>query len=327
MKEKSSGFNPLRSLHLGESGEFLALMVLLAVASWRYGNEFLSYTNISNVLRQVSMVGLISVGMSLVIITGGIDLSVSATVALCGILAAQLSASNLALAIALPLVVGTLVGLVNGIVITKLKIVPFIATLAVQMAVRGIAYLMTDMQSVPVPDEASSFIFLGRGYIAGMPAPVLFFLAASIVLAIVSQRTSCGRSLFAIGGNDDAARMMGVLSGRNQAICNMITGLLSGLAGVILCARLGAGQPVAAEGWEMDAIASVAIGGTLLTGGVGGMWRTVWGVLIIGFIKNIINLQGNINSYWQNIIMGLILLVVIILQNRSILTRIRRKHS
>ena len=265
--------------------------------------------------------------MSLVIITGGIDLSVSATVALCGILAAQLSASNLALAILLPLAVGTLVGLVNGIVITKLKIVPFIATLAVQMAVRGISYLVTDMQSVPVPDEASTFIFLGRGYIAGMPAPVLFFLAAAIVLAFVIQRTSFGRSLYAIGGNDDAARMMGVLSGRNQTICYMITGLLSGLAGVILCARLGAGQPVAAEGWEMDAIASVAIGGTLLTGGVGGVWRTVWGVLIIGFIKNIINLQGNVNSYWQNIIMGLILLVVIILQNRTMLIRIRRKHS
>lgn len=325
MKQKSSAFQALRSLRLGESGAFLALVVLMVVASWRYGGEFLSYTNISNVLRQVSMVGLISVGMSLVIITGGIDLSVSATVALCGILAAQLSGTNLALAILLPLVVGAIVGLVNGVVITKLKIVPFIATLAIQMAVRGVSYLVTDMQSIPVPDGADAFIFLGRGYVAGVPAPVWFFLGASVVLAVVMKGTSFGRSLYAIGGNDDAARMMGVLSGRNQTICYVITGLLSGLAGVILCARLGAGQPVAAEGWEMDAIASVAIGGTLLTGGVGGVWRTVWGVLIIGFIKNIINLQGNVNSYWQNIIMGIILLVVIILQNRTKLFHIRRK--
>ena len=305
----------------------VAVLILMIVVNSLFTPNFFAVGPLWNVLLQSFPVILISLGMSLVIITGGIDLSVSATVALCGILAAQLSASNLALAILLPLAVGTLVGLVNGIVITKLKIVPFIATLAVQMAVRGISYLVTDMQSVPVPDEASTFIFLGRGYIAGMPAPVLFFLVAAIVLAFVIQRTSFGRSLYAIGGNDDAARMMGVLSGRNQTICYMITGLLSGLAGVILCARLGAGQPVAAEGWEMDAIASVAIGGTLLTGGVGGVWRTVWGVLIIGFIKNIINLQGNVNSYWQNIIMGLILLVVIILQNRTMLIRIRRKHS
>ena len=305
----------------------VAVLILLIVVNSLFTPNFFAVGTLWNVLLQSFPVILISLGMSLVIITGGIDLSVSATVALCGILAVQLSASNLALAILLPLAVGTLVGLVNGIVITKLKIVPFIATLAVQMAVRGISYLVTDMQSVPVPDEASTFIFLGRGYIAGMPAPVLFFLAAAIVLAFVIQRTFFGGSLYAIGGNDDAARMMGILSGRNQTICYMITGLLSGLAGVILCARLGAGQPVAAEGWEMDAIASVAIGGTLLTGGVGGVWRTVWGVLIIGFIKNIINLQGNVNSYWQNIIMGLILLVVIILQNRTMLIRIRRKHS
>lgn len=327
MKAASSFQTRLRSLRLGESGAFLALVLLMAVASWRYGGEFFSYMNISNVLRQVSMVGLISVGMSLVIITGGIDLSVSATVALCGILAAQLAGTSLILAILLPLAAGAAVGLVNGVVITKLKIVPFIATLAIQMAVRGIAYLMTDMQSIPVPDGADAFIFLGRGYIAGVPAPVIFFLAAAVVLAVATRRTSFGRSLYAIGGNDDAARMMGVLSGRSQTLCYVITGLLSGLAGVILCARLGAGQSVAAEGWEMDAIASVAIGGTLLTGGVGGVWRTVWGVLIIGFIKNIINLQGDVNSYWQNIIMGLILLVVIILQNRTKLFRMRRKTA
>jgi ribose transport system permease protein len=299
-----------------ENGAFAALCVMLLAASLIY-REFFTYSNLSNVLRQTSMVGLVSIGMTLVILTAGIDLSVGATVALAAIIAAKLSVHGLAPAMLVSLLAGIAIGGVNGFIVNHFRIVPFIATLAVQMAVRGVAYLLTDMRSIAVDRSATIFIGLGRGYFAGIPIPVIVFLAVAGVMIFVTRRTSFGRSVYAIGGNEDAARMMGLPVKRNKMLSYVITGFLSALAGVILCARLGAGQPVSGDGWEMDAIASVAIGGTLLSGGVGGIGHTICGVLIIGFIKNIINLQGDINSYWQKIITGLILLLVIIFQNRS----------
>jgi ribose transport system permease protein len=298
------------------NGTFIALGVMILVASLIY-REFFTYSNLSNVLRQTSMVGLVSIGMTLVILTAGIDLSIGATVALSAIIAAKLSVYGLVPAMLAPLLVGIVIGGLNGFIINNFKIVPFIATLAVQMAIRGIAYLMTDMRSIAVDRSAETFIALGRGYFIGIPIPVIIFLASAFLMIFVTRKTSFGRSVYAIGGNEDAARMMGLRVKRNKMFTYVITGFFSALAGVILCARLGAGQPVSGDGWEMDAIASVVIGGTLLAGGVGGVGPTICGVLIIGFTKNIINLQGDINSYWQKIVTGLILLLVIIAQNRS----------
>jgi ribose transport system permease protein len=308
-------FSTLRRLTSG-NGAFIALCIMLLAASLMY-QEFFTYSNVSNVLRQTSMVGLVSIGMTLVILTAGIDLSVGATVALSAIIAAKLSVYGLVPAMVVSLLAGTAIGGVNGLIVNNFRIVPFIATLAVQMAVRGTAYLLTDMRSIAVDRSAETFIALGRGYFIGVPVPVIVFLAAALLMIFVTRKTSFGRSVYAIGGNEDAARMMGLRVKRNKMLSYVITGFLSALAGVILCARLGAGQPVSGDGWEMDAIASVAIGGTLLSGGVGGVGRTICGVLIIGFIKNIINLQGDINSYWQKIVTGLILLLVIVAQNRS----------
>ncbi|MDR0719194.1 MAG: ABC transporter permease [Treponema sp.] len=299
-----------------DNGAFMALCLMLLVASLIY-REFFTYSNLSNVLRQTSMVGLVSIGMTLVILTAGIDLSVGATVALSAIIAAKLSVYGLVPAMLVSLLAGIVIGGVNGFIVNNFKIVPFIATLAVQMAVRGIAYLLTDMRSIAVDRSAETFITLGRGYFIGIPIPVIVFLVSAVLMIFVTRKTSFGRSVYAIGGNEDAAKMMGLQVKRNKMLSYVITGFFSALAGVILCARLGAGQPVSGDGWEMDAIASVAIGGTLLSGGVGGVGPTICGVLIIGFIKNIINLQGDINSYWQKIVTGLILLSVIIAQNRS----------
>jgi ribose transport system permease protein len=309
--------------HLAGHGALIALVVMLLAASLVY-EEFFTYNNISNVLRQTSMVGLISIGMTFVILTGGIDLSVGATVALSAILAAKCSVYGLVPALLIPLPAGILIGSINGFIITRFRIVPFIATLAVQMAVRGAAYLITDMRSISANRDAEMFIALGRGYWFGVPVPVIIFLAAGVLAVFVSLSTSFGRSIYAIGGNEEAAKMMGLHAGRNKFTTYVITGFLSALAGVILCARLGAGQPVSGDGWEMDSIASVAIGGTLLSGGIGGIGGTICGVLIIGFIKNIINLQGDVNSYWQKIMMGFILLLVIIIQNRTAETRERK---
>ena len=220
------------------------------------------------------------------------------------------------LAILLPVLTGVLIGGINGFVIAKLKIVPFIATLAVQMAVRGIAYIVTDIQSIPVAESAAGFAILGRGYFYGIPIPAIILAAMLLLMGFVCRRTPFGRSLYAIGGNEDAAKMMGIKVARNKAFAYVLTGALSALAGVILCSRLGAGQPLSGVGWEMDAVAAVAIGGTLLSGGVGGVGKTLSGVLITALIGNIINLQGNINTYVQQIVMGAIVLVVIIIQRR-----------
>lgn len=301
---------------LSGHGSLIALLLLMLAASVIYP-EFCTVRNLSNVLRQMSMVGLSAIGMTFVIISGGIDLSIGAVIGLTGVIAAQLSGTSVFLAVLLPVLTGLVIGFVNAFVVTWLKIVPFIATLAVQMAVRGVAYVITDMRSVSVTDESGVFTFIGRDYLLGIPFPVVLFAVAALAASLVLGRTTYGRSVYAIGGNESAAQMMGVRVERSQFISYIMTGGLSALAGVVLCSRLGAGQPVSGQGWEMDAIAAVAIGGTLLSGGVGGVGKTVCGVLIIGFIRNIINLQGNINSYWQSIIMGAIILLVIIVQSRG----------
>lgn len=302
---------------LKANGTWIALFILVVAATVFYGTTFLSVSNIFNVLRQSSMIGLIAVGMTCVIITAGIDLSVGATVALTAVSAAVLTQTSVLLALIVPVFIGILIGAVNGFVIAKLKIVPFIATLAVQMAVRGIAYIATDVKSVPIADEAESFLVIGRGHFLGIPIPVILFALAAAVMIFVCSKTPFGRSLYAIGGNEDAARMMGIKVDRNKALSYVLTGGLSGLAGVILCSRLGAGQPVGGNGWEMDAVSAVAIGGTLLSGGSGSVGKTISGVLITGLIGNIINLQGDINTYVQKIINGAIVLIVIIIQRRT----------
>lgn len=302
---------------LKNSGSWIAILILIIVPSLIYGSKFLSATNAFNVLRQMSMIGLISIGMTCVILTAGIDLSVGATVALAAVTSAMLTEKSVLLAILVPVLAGIAIGAVNGFVIAKMKIVPFIATLAVQMAVRGIAYIITNIQSIPVSETAGGFAILGRGYLYGIPIPVIILAAVLLLMGFVCQKTPFGRSLYAIGGNEDAAKMMGIKVARNKAIAYVLTGALSALAGVILCSRLGAGQPLSGNGWEMDAVAAVAIGGTLLSGGVGGVWKTLSGVLITALIGNIINLQGNVNTYVQQIIMGAIVLVVIIIQRRT----------
>lgn len=314
-----AAFRPKIADYFSKSGELIALVMIVIIASFTY-KEFFTLTNISNIFRQVSMIGLMSLGMTLVIVSGGIDLSVGSIVALSAIAASYFS-QNILWAIAAPLGIGVLCGAVNGLIITRLSIVPFIATLATQMAIRGIAYILTGIKTVPVSSDAAAFTFIGQGYLGWLPVPVAIFLAASLVMVVVAGRTGFGRSIYAIGGNEDAARMIGLKVDRNKMLCYVIMGFFAALAGIILGSRLGAGQPVSGRGWEMNVIAAVAIGGTLLTGGVGSIAKTVVGVVILGIINNIINLQGTLNSYWQSIITGAILLAIIIIQNVTLRKR------
>lgn len=303
---------------LEKHGVFLALVALLVVASIAFP-RFLTYGNITNVLNQNSMIGIIAIGMTFVILTGGIDLSVGSIAALSSVIAAVLSPKgSLALMIIVPIVISTILGLIDGLVVAKLRIAPFIATLAMQMAARGAALAMTDGISVSIDSGISDqFRLFASSKLLMIPTPVWVFVIIFIIGFYISRKTRGGRYVFAVGGNEDASRMMGLQPEKIKIIVYTASGFLAGLAGIILASRLSAGQPVTCEGWEMDAIAATAIGGTLLSGGRGGLGGTVIGVLIIGVISNMINLQGSLNSWWQSIITGLLLLLVVMIQSRT----------
>lgn len=300
-------------------GVVFALLALILIAALLFA-EFASYGNVTNILNQNSMIGIISLGMTFVILTGGIDLSVGSLAALSSVLTAVLSPKgSLAIMFLVPLAVCTAMGLLSGLIIAKLQIAPFITTLGMMMAARGIALVMTD-GGVSVSVDAGlaeTFRLFARSYLLWIPTPVWLFVIFLLAGLYIARWTRPGRYIYAVGGNEEAARMMGLQPEKIKIAVYTANGLLAGLAGLILASRLGAGQPVTCDGWEMTAIAATAIGGTLLSGGRGGLGGTVVGVLIIGVISNMINLQGSLSSWWQSIITGLLLLFVVMLQSRA----------
>ncbi|MBD2766277.1 ABC transporter permease [Hymenobacter sp. BT664] len=297
-------------------GALVMLVVVCSIATIRY-EAFLTPENLLNVLRQNSMSGLIALGMTFVILTGGIDLSVGSLLALAGVVAAYLLPNGVFVAVLGAVTVTTLLGLVNGIIIAKAKIQPFIVTLGMMIATRGLALAITDEKSVRIGQTFEDFIYLGRGVIGDfLPVPVLILLIAFAAGWVVLNYTRFGRHVYALGDNDEAARLLGLNISRTTIGVYAISGALAGLAGVILAARLGAGNPVEGVGIELGAIAAVVVGGTLLTGGQGNVLSTLVGVLLLGVIFNIFNLEGQISPWWQPVLRGVILLVVVVIQNR-----------
>jgi ribose transport system permease protein len=205
---------------------------------------------------------------------------------------------------------------VNGVLITKARIQPFIVTLAMLIAARGAALAATGEKSVSVSRLAEGFTWLGRGELGPLPVPVALFGLAYVLSWIVLRYTGFGRYVYAVGDNEEAARLMGLDADRVLLGTYTLSGALAGLAGVILAARLGAGQPVAGTGWELDAIAAVVVGGTLLTGGQGGVGSTFLGVLLLGVIFNLFNLEGTVSPWWQWVLRGAFLLAVVLIQAR-----------
>jgi ribose transport system permease protein len=298
-----------------QHGALVVLALVCIFAALRY-EAFLTDTNLLNVLRQNSMLGLVALGMTFVILTGGIDLSVGSLVAVAGVVAAQLAGHGVA--VALPAAVGftTLLGLMNGAVIAVARVQPFIVTLATMIAARGLALAYTGEESVGVTRLSREFTWLGRGWVLGVPAPVAILVVAFAAGWVVLNHTRFGRHVYALGDNEDAARLMGLKVPRVTMGVYALSGGLAGLAGVILASRLGAGQPVAGAGWELDAIASVVVGGTLLSGGQGGVGSTLAGVLLLGVIFNLFNLEGTISPWWQQVLRGVFLLAVVVAQVR-----------
>ncbi|PYS80015.1 MAG: sugar ABC transporter permease [Acidobacteria bacterium] len=287
---------------LQRQGALVALILVAVFAAARY-ERFLTEENLTNVLRQNSMLGLVALGMTFVILTGGIDLSVGSLVAVAGVVAAGLAGRGLLVALVAGVGVATALGLVNGAVIAKARIQPFIVTLAMMIAARGLALVYTQEKTVSV-----AFRELGRGKVdAGplsIPYPVLVLLAAYAAAWLVLNYTRFGRHTYSLGDSEEAAHLMGLNVGRVTLGVYTLSGALAGLAGVLLASRLGTGQPVAAVGWELDAIAAVVVGGTLLTGGQGGVGSTLVGLLLLALIFNIFNLEGWISPWWQLVLRG-----------------------
>lgn len=297
------------------NGTLCALIVLCVIASLSFPAFFTSL-NLSNIVKQQSMIGLVAIGMTFVILSGGIDLSVGSIVAVSAVVAAMLSGQFILFPVVVPILVGLCIGIANGLLITKLRISPFIATLAMMLGARGLAFIITGGETVRSPAVTEAFIQISRGYVWIFPYFGIIFLLFIVAASIVLNRTSFGRRIYAVGGNEEAARMMGLDVDKEKIIVYAISGGLSGAAGVLLTSRLGSGQPYVAGGWELSAIAAVVIGGTLLTGGVGKMSGTLWGVLIIGVISNMINMLGTLEYWYANFATGILLLTVILLQSR-----------
>ena len=299
---------------LRSKGAPIALLAAIMLGVSRY-EAFLTTENISNVLRQNSMMGFVALGMTFVILTGGIDLSVGALLAVAGVAAAYLAGHGVIIAMMGGVASAALLGTINGLLITKARIQPFITTLAMLIGARGAALAATHEQSILVPSGADALTSLGRGSIGIVPVPVVLLVVAYIGGMLALRYTRFGRHVYAVGDSEGAARLMGLDVDRVVIATYALSGALAGVAGVVLAARLGSGQAVAGTGWELDAIAAVVVGGTLLTGGEGGAGATLVGVLLLAVIFNLFNLEGTISPWWQWVLRGSFLLGVVVVQS------------
>ncbi|WP_084474806.1 ABC transporter permease [Deinococcus pimensis] len=301
-------------------GALVALVVLVAFAAFRYEGFFTLY-NASTFFRYNAMFMLIAIGMTMVILTGGIDLSVGSVAAMTSVIAALASPHGAGVGLLAGVAAGAAIGLLNGLVITRLRVEPFIATLGTFLGARGIAQLASGQAAVSV-DSSGGFARLGQGDWLGLPVPVVLVIVVFLAGLFLLRSTRTGRSIYCVGDNEDAARLMGFGVDQVKVLVYTISGLLAGVAGVVLAAQFGAGQPVEGVGWELTAIAGVVVGGTLLTGGRGSLFDTMVGVTLLGLIFNILNFENgkgviSIDVFWQNVIRGVFLLVVVILQSNS----------
>ncbi|KAF3302264.1 ribose ABC transporter permease [Carnobacterium sp. PL12RED10] len=302
---------------LSKLGPLLALIVLIIFVSI-LSPSFLSLTNLMNLMRQVSTNALIAFGMTFVIITGGIDLSVGSTLALSSAIMAGMIVNGIdpLIAMTVSLIAGFILGAVNGLLITKGKLVPFIATLATMTIYRGATLVLTDGKPITGLDETFIFQFMGRGYFFGIPFPIVITLVVFALLFVLLHKMSFGRKTFAIGGNEKASFIAGVKSNKIKIFVYSISGVLASLAGIILTSRLNSAQPTAGESYEMDAIASVVLGGTSMSGGKGRIFGTLIGALIIGTLNNGLNLLG-VSTFYQQIVKGIVIIIAVLIDRRK----------
>jgi len=327
MKEKAAGVEIKRKGIIGhytakellsEFGiifVFFVFCILLALAN----PYFLKPRNLINVLRQTSINGLLSIGMTFVILTGGIDLSVGSILAFAGVVGASFvstafggSVQSTGVAILVALVAGLVLGSFNGLLIAKWRVPPFVATLGMLSMARGFTFIYTD--GMPIPNIDKKFLVIGQGEVLGIPFPVIIFAFVFLISWTLLYKTRFGRYVYAVGGNEKSAKVSGVNTRLVIFVTYAISGMLAALGGLILTARTTAGLPQAGTSYELDAIAAVVIGGTSLAGGQGELLGTVFGALIIGVINNGLDLMG-VSSYYQQVIKGAIIIGAVLLDS------------
>jgi ribose/xylose/arabinose/galactoside ABC-type transport system permease subunit len=302
-----------RTLNPANVGFAVAIMILVLVAS-AASDVFLTERNLVSIARQLVTNGLLSLGMLLVILTGGIDLSVGPIVAFAGLLATGLQAQMpFPAAIAVALAMGVAVGVFNGFIIARFKLQPFIVTLATMGSLRGLLYVYS---KTPQYSEDPLFrSLLGGGFIGPFPIPTLILIAAVPIVSFYLNHTLSGRAVYAIGVNSEAVRLAGINVGRHLVAAYAASGFLAALAGVLLASRLGIAQPSVGVGYELDAIAAVVIGGGILGGGGGTVAGVVGGVLALALVDNVLNLF-NVESYYQQFLKGLIILAAVLARRK-----------
>lgn len=295
-----------------DKGVVIALIILVVVLSIA-SPQFRSFNNFLSLLRQSAINGFIAFGMTCVILTGGIDLSVGSVLALTTAIAAFLIKGGMAvgLAIIIALAVGTVFGLVSGVMVTKGRLQPFIATLITMTVFRGCTMIFTGGKPISNLGGSELLKFVGRGYVAMIPFPVILFLLVFAIMWFVLGKTTFGRRVYATGSNAVAAKLAGVNIDKTKLAVYAISGFMSALAGIILLSRLGSAQPTLGSGYELDAIAAVALGGTSMSGGRGRIWGTFVGVLIIAVLSNGLNIVG-VSSYYQSVVKGIVILIAVL---------------
>ncbi|MEF9991555.1 MAG: ribose ABC transporter permease [Romboutsia sp.] len=297
----------------------VGLLLLIAIVSILSPN-FLNPKNILNILRQTSVNAIIAAGITFVILTGGIDLSVGSILGLSGAVCASLlvSGKGIVLGVIAALAVGAIIGLINGFVISKGKLQPFIATLATMTILKGLTLVFTDGKPITLGSDslAVSFGNIGAGTILGIPTPAVIMILVFGICYYILHNTKMGRYTYALGSNEEAAKLSGLNTDKVKIWVYIISGILSAVAGIIITSRLYSAQPTAGAGYELDAIAAVVLGGTKLAGGKGKISSTIVGALIIGVLSNALNIL-DVSSYYQMMVKGIVILVAVLLDRKS----------
>ena len=309
---KSKKFQNASLAELYSKYGILLILVVALIAGAILSPAFLVPSNLISVAKNVGVYAIMALGMTRLLIGGGVDLSAGSNVAMCSVVAAVVfnSTENSLLALVAAIIVGALVGAINGYFISYIGLLAFIVTLATQMTVRGLAYLLAG--GAPVFGAGDTFVFLAQGNVLGIPMILVVVLAATAIIAFVMSRTSHGRYLYAIGGNAEAAGASGINVKRQLFINYVVMGAICGLAGVIYAGRTNSGLPAGGVNFEFEAIIGCVLGGTSMAGGIGNVVCSIIGVFVVGIINNVMNLCS-VNAFWQQVVKGIVILVAVLL--------------
>ncbi|MHB9093731.1 MAG: ABC transporter permease [Eubacteriales bacterium] len=294
-------------------GLILGLTALIILFSYK-SQYFLSSSNLIAVSDQITIIGILSIGMTFVILSGGIDLAVGSIVAMSGVIITYFMSTGFGLysSVLMGIIICTVMGTLAGIVITKFTLQPFIVTLGTMGIARGVAMVISGAS--PITEVADGFDKIGTGRMGVVPYAVIIFVVLIIVASVLLKKTRFGEYTYAVGGNEEAARLAGISVNLHKTLIYTLSGFLAGFTGYIMASKFNSGVPTIGQGYELDAIAAVVIGGTAFSGGIGGIGGTILGVIIMGVLNNGLNLMG-VSAYWQYIIKGLLIVLAVIIDS------------